>query len=135
MSNSSTTQMNAIPSARPAVPVRRKTRGPDRYQYLTQTGPGTPAGDLLRAYWQPVAMVDALPSGAAPQPVRLLGEDLVLFRDDQARVGLIDRKCAHRCTDLALGRIEDGGIRCPYHGWLFDVHGRCLEQPAEVSAA
>ena len=115
------------------VPARMKTRGPDRYQYLTQTGPGTPAGDLLRSYWQPVAIADTLPSGAAPQPVRILGEDLVLFRDDLDRVGLIDRKCAHRCTDLALGRIEDHGIRCPYHGWLFDVNGRCLEQPAEVS--
>lgn len=115
------------------VPVRMKSRGSDRYQYLTQTGPGTPAGELLRRYWQPVAIASALPPGAAPQAVKLLGEDLVLFRDDQNRVGLIDRKCAHRCTDLALGRVEDGGLRCPYHGWLFDVNGRCLEQPAEVS--
>jgi nitrite reductase/ring-hydroxylating ferredoxin subunit len=117
----------------PAVPVRITSRGPDRYQYLTQTGPGTPAGDLLRSYWQPIAKVDSLPPGGAPVPIRIFSEDLVLFRDDQGRVGLIDRKCAHRCTDLALGRIEDGGIRCPYHGWLFDVHGRCLEQPAEAS--
>jgi phthalate 4,5-dioxygenase len=115
------------------VTVRAKPRGPDRYQYLTQTGPGTPAGELLRRYWQPVALIDSLPPGAAPQPVRLLSEDLVLFRDDQNRVGLIDRRCAHRCTDLALGRVEDGGLRCPYHGWLFDVHGRCLDQPAEAS--
>ncbi len=115
------------------VTVRAKPRGPDRYQYLTQTGPGTPAGELLRRYWQPVALIDSLPPGAAPQPVRLLSEDLVLFRDDQNRVGLIDRRCAHRCTDLALGRVEDGGLRCPYHGWLFDVHGHCLDQPAEAS--
>jgi nitrite reductase/ring-hydroxylating ferredoxin subunit len=116
----------------PPVPLR-KASGADRFQYLTQTGPGTPAGQLLRSYWQPVAQVQSLPPGAAPAPIRILGEDLILFRDDEGRVGLIDRKCAHRCTDLALGRIEDGGIRCPYHGWLFDVHGRCLKQPAEAS--
>ncbi len=80
-----------------------------------------------------MALAHAVAPGSAPLPVRILGEDLVLFRDDQGRLGLIDRKCAHRCTDLALGRIEDGGIRCPYHGWLFDVRGRCLEQPAELS--
>ena len=116
------------------APIRIKSRGPDRFQYLSQTGPGTPAGDLLRSYWQPIAKIDSLPQGSAPQPIRILGEDLILFRDDQGRVGLIDRKCAHRCTDLALGRIEDGGIRCPYHGWLFDVAGHCLDQPAEASA-
>ena len=115
------------------ISAKLKQRGSDRYQYLTQTNSGTPAGELLRSYWQPVALISSLPAGAAPQPIRILGEDLVLFRDDQGQVGLIDRKCAHRCTDLALGRIEDGGIRCPYHGWLFDVNGRCLEQPAEVS--
>lgn len=119
----------------PAIPVKAKPRGADRYQYLTQTGPGTPAGELLRSYWQPVALADALAPGAAPQPVRILGEDLVLFRDDEGRIGLIDRQCAHRCTDLALGRIEAGGIRCPYHGWLFDVRGRCLDQPAEAAAS
>ncbi|MGQ3076128.1 MAG: Rieske 2Fe-2S domain-containing protein, partial [Ferrovibrionaceae bacterium] len=116
------------------ITLHARPRGADRHQYLTQTNAGTPAGELLRRYWQPVALVASLPAGAPPQPIRILGEDLVLFRDDQDRVGLIDRKCAHRCTDLALGRIEDGGIRCPYHGWLFDVAGRCLDQPAEASA-
>jgi len=120
-------------STQPVV-FKPKSRGADRYQYLTQTNAGTPAGELLRRYWQPVALADSLPPGAAPQPVRIMGEDLVLFRDDHGQVGLIDRKCAHRCTDLALGRIEAGGIRCPYHGWLFDVNGRCLDQPAEISA-
>ncbi len=114
-------------------PIRIKPRGADRYQYLTQTNAGTPAGDLLRSYWQPVALVSALEGDAPPLPVRIMGEDLILFRDDQGRIGLIDRKCAHRCTDLALGRVEDGGIRCPYHGWLFDVNGKCLDQPAEAS--
>jgi phthalate 4,5-dioxygenase oxygenase subunit len=126
-------EINAMTEEVQTKPVKMKPRGADRYQYLTQTGPGTPAGDLMRSYWQPVELVEAMPQGAAPRPIRILGEDLVLFRDDQDRVGLIDRKCAHRCTDLALGRVEDGGIRCPYHGWLFDVHGRCLDQPAEAS--
>ena len=112
----------------PAAP-----RGAQRYQYLTHTNSGTPAGELLRRYWQPVAPLDSLPADGSPQPIRIMGEDLVLFRDDQGAVGLIDRKCAHRCADLALGRIESGGIRCPYHGWLFGVDGRCLDQPAEAS--
>lgn len=111
----------------------KQSRGADRYQYLTQTNAGTPAGELMRRYWQPVAMADAVPLGGAPVPIRVLGEDLILFRDNEGKVGLIDRRCAHRCTDLALGRIEAGGIRCPYHGWLFDTNGKCLEQPAEVS--
>jgi len=118
-----------------SAPVQASTapRGADRYQYLTRTDAGTPTGELMRRYWQPVALADSMGPGAAPQPIRILGEDLVLFRDDQGALGLIDRKCAHRCADLALGRVEDGGIRCPYHGWLFDVKGRCLQQPAETS--
>ena len=115
------------------ITIRPRQRGADRYHYLTQTSAGTPAGELLRRYWQPVALIDSLPPGVAPQPIRIMSEDLVLFRDDGGHVGLIDRKCAHCCTDLALGRVEAGGIRCPYHGWLFDVNGRCLDQPAEAS--
>ncbi|NIO12020.1 MAG: Rieske 2Fe-2S domain-containing protein, partial [Deltaproteobacteria bacterium] len=72
-----------------------------------------------------------LPPGGAPLPVRLLGEDLVLFRDDQGRPGLLGLHCAHRGADLSYGRVEDGGIRCIYHGWLYDIHGRCLDQPGE----
>jgi phenylpropionate dioxygenase-like ring-hydroxylating dioxygenase large terminal subunit len=98
---------------------------------LTRVGPGTPMGELLRRFWQPVALADELPEGSAPQPVRLLGEDLVLFRDDRGRVGLLGLSCSHRLVDLSYGRIEDGGLRCIYHGWLYDVHGHCLEQPAE----
>jgi len=100
-------------------------------QLLTQTGRGTPAGELLRRYWQPVALAEELPPGGAPLAVRILGEDLVLFRDDRGRVGLLGLHCAHRGTDLSYGRIEDGGLRCLYHGWLYDIHGRCLEQPGE----
>jgi len=100
-------------------------------QLLTQTDRGKPAGDLLRRYWQPVALATELPPGGAPLAVRILGEDLVLFRDDQERIGLLGIHCAHRGTDLSYGRIEDGGLRCLYHGWLYDIHGRCLEQPGE----
>jgi phthalate 4,5-dioxygenase len=100
-------------------------------EMLTQTGPGTPCGDLLRRYWQPVALSEELPSGAAPLKVGILGENLVLFRDDQGRPGLLGLHCSHRGTDLSYGRIEGGGLRCLYHGWLYDVHGRCLEQPGE----
>jgi phenylpropionate dioxygenase-like ring-hydroxylating dioxygenase large terminal subunit len=98
---------------------------------LTRTAPGSPCGALMRRYWQPVALAEELPSGSAPLKVRILGEELVLFRDDQQRIGLIGVHCAHRGTDLSYGRIESGGLRCLYHGWLYDVCGRVLEQPGE----
>jgi phenylpropionate dioxygenase-like ring-hydroxylating dioxygenase large terminal subunit len=98
---------------------------------LTQTGRGTAAGELLRRYWQPIALSEELPSGAAPHRVKVLGEDLVLFRDDKGRVGLLGIHCSHRGTDLSYGRVENGGLRCLYHGWLYDIQGRCLEQPGE----
>lgn len=98
---------------------------------LTQTGRGTPAGELLRRYWQPIALSEELPPNGAPQRMTVLGEDLVLFRDDKGRVGLLGIHCSHRGTDLSYGRIENGGLRCLYHGWLYDIQGRCLEQPGE----
>ena len=98
---------------------------------ITRIGPGTPAGDLMRRYWQPVALVDELAGNRPIKPVTLLGESLVLFRDDKGRYGLIERACPHRGTDLAYGRLEDGGLRCAFHGWLFDINGQCLETPAE----
>ena len=98
---------------------------------LTQTDPKTPCGELLRRYWQPVALSEELPKGGAPLKVRILGEYLVLFRDDQDRPGLLGLHCSHRGTDLSYGRIEDGGLRCLYHGWLYDICGRVLEQPGE----
>jgi len=98
---------------------------------LTRVGPGTPAGELLRRYWQPVALSEELPHGGAPMPVKILGEDLVLFRDNQGRPGLLGIHCAHRGADLSYGRVEDGGLRCIYHGWLYDIQGRCLDQPGE----
>ena len=98
---------------------------------LTGVGPRTPGGALLRRYWQPVALLDELEGPRPVRPVRALGEDFVLFRDEAGSLGLIDRGCPHRGVDLAYGRLEDGGLRCPFHGWLFATDGRCLETPAE----
>ena len=98
---------------------------------ITRIGPGTPCGNLMRRYWQPAALVDELEGPRPVKPVRLLGENLVLFRDEQGRYGLLDRHCPHRGADLAFGRRENGGLRCSFHGWLFDVTGQCLETPAE----
>jgi phenylpropionate dioxygenase-like ring-hydroxylating dioxygenase large terminal subunit len=98
---------------------------------LTQTGPDTPCGGLMRAYWQPAALVSELRDERPVTPVRLLGEDLVLFRKPDGGHGLIGRYCAHRGVDLAYGRLEECGLRCLYHGWLYGPDGRCLEQPAE----
>ncbi|MDO8875940.1 MAG: aromatic ring-hydroxylating dioxygenase subunit alpha [Pseudolabrys sp.] len=98
---------------------------------ITRTGPATPAGRLMRQYWQPAALVDELSGNRPVKPVRLFGEDLVIFKDDKDRYGLIGRRCPHRGTDLAYGRLEDGGLRCAFHGWLFDVNGKCLQTPAE----
>jgi len=100
-------------------------------ELMTITGRGSAAGDLLRQYWQPAALVEELSPSRPLVPVKLLGEDLVLFRDASGRLGLIDRHCPHRGADLCFGRLEDGGLRCAFHGWLFDVTGQCLEQPAE----
>jgi len=98
---------------------------------LTRTDPKTPCGELLRRYWQPVALSEELPPEGAPLRVRILGEDLALFRDDRGRPGLLALHCSHRGTDLSYGRVEDGGLRCLYHCWLYDVSGCILEQPGE----
>src|SRR5438046_2565285 len=98
---------------------------------LSHVGPGTPGGDYLRRYWQPVGLSTEVTPGSKPLQVRILGEDLVLFRDNQGRPGLLGLRCSHRLTSLAYGRVEDGGLRCPFHGWVYDVNGHCLEQPAE----
>ena len=101
---------------------------------LTQTNRGTPCGELMRRYWLPAALSEELPVGTnAALPVRLLGEDLVLFRDPSGQPGLLGIHCAHRGADLSYGRVEDGGLRCIYHGWLYDIRGRCIDQPGEVS--
>jgi phthalate 4,5-dioxygenase oxygenase subunit len=102
---------------------------------LVHTGPGTPCGELMRRYWQPVALASELPTDAEPLAIKILGEELVLFRDDRGRVGLLDRFCAHRGVDLTYGRCDPGGLRCLYHGWLYDIEGNCLEQPAEPAGS
>ena len=94
---------------------------------LTCVGRGTPMGELLRRYWHPVGLISD--AGEQPRMVRVLGEDLVLFRDRSGRAGLVYPRCAHRGASLYYGRTEERGIRCCYHGWLFDVEGHCLEQP------
>ncbi|MBO9711664.1 MAG: aromatic ring-hydroxylating dioxygenase subunit alpha [Sphingomonas sp.] len=101
---------------------------------LTRVGPGTPGGEVLRRYWQPAALAEELDAHPVV-PVTLLGERLVLFRDDAGDLGLVQRSCPHRGVDLSYGRCEDGGLRCPFHGWLFDRLGRCLERPAEADGA
>lgn len=100
---------------------------------LMQVGPGTPMGQLLRYYWMPIAAVAELEDDPV-KPVRLFGEDLVLYRDKAGTYGLLDRHCPHRRADLSYGWVEGCGLRCNYHGWLFDDAGRCIEQPYEEIA-
>jgi 5,5'-dehydrodivanillate O-demethylase len=102
----------------------------EKNRQLTEVGPGTAMGEVLRRHWHPIGAVDALARNPV-QPVRLLGEDLVLFRDRSGDYGLIERQCSHRRADLANGFVEEHGIRCHYHGWQFATDGRCLAQPYE----
>ena len=99
---------------------------------LTQTGPGTPMGELFRRYWLPALLSRELPEPDCP-PVRLklLSERMVAFRDSSGRLGVIDEFCAHRGVSLWFGRNEENGIRCPYHGWKYDVNGQCVDVPSE----
>jgi 5,5'-dehydrodivanillate O-demethylase len=101
----------------------------DKNDRLTRVGPGTAMGTLLRRYWWPIAPSAMV--GLEPVKRRLLGEDLVLFRDRQGRLGLLAEQCPHRRASLSLGCVEGEGLRCGYHGWLFDTTGQCLEQPGE----
>ena len=99
-------------------------------ELLTRTGPGTLMGEYFRRYWLPVALSRELPEpDGAPLRVQMLGEQLLAFRDTQGRVGLIEPACAHRGADLFYGRNEEGGLRCVYHGWKYDVDGRCIDMP------
>ncbi len=99
---------------------------------LTQTDPGTPMGDFFRHYWIPALLATELPENDCP-PVRvkLLGEPLIAFRDTEGRYGLMDEFCAHRRVSLWFGRNEEGGLRCPYHGWKYDYTGQCVDVPSE----
>ena len=103
--------------------------------FLTQVGPGTPGGDLLRRYWHPVAVSAELTDEKPTMFVRILGEDLVLFKDKSGRVGLLADHCSHRGASLLYGRVEERGIACAYHGWLYDCEGNILETPPERNEA
>ena len=104
----------------------------EQNEFLCQTDAGTPMGNLFRRFWAPFLLSSELPtSDCDPVRVRLMGEDLISFRDTEGRVGLIDQFCAHRGVSLWFGRNEECGIRCPYHGWKYDVNGNCIELPSE----
>ena len=97
---------------------------------LTRVGPGTVMGSFMRQYWIPAAKSSELQRDGAPMRLMLLGEKLIAFRDSQGRVGVMDHHCPHRCASLFLGRNEEDGIRCIYHGWKFDVEGNCVDMPS-----
>jgi phenylpropionate dioxygenase-like ring-hydroxylating dioxygenase large terminal subunit len=100
--------------------------------FLTRTGPGTPMGNLLRRYWIPALLSSEIAEpDCPPVRVKLLGERLIAFRDSQGRIGVMDEFCAHRGASLWFGRNEENGLRCPYHGWKYDVTGQCMEVPSE----
>jgi phenylpropionate dioxygenase-like ring-hydroxylating dioxygenase large terminal subunit len=101
-------------------------------ELLTQTGPGTPMGELFRQYWIPALLAEELPEdGCPPVRVKLLSERMIAIRDSEGRYGLVDEFCAHRGVSLWFGRNEQGGLRCAYHGWKYDVTGQCVEVPSE----
>src|SRR5947207_12885282 len=105
-------------------------------ELLTRVGPGTPMGNLLRRFWQPFALATELPApDSDPVRVRVLGEDLVAFRDTNGSVGLIQNNCPHRGASLFFGRNEEAGIRCVYHGWQFDTQASCIVMPHEPTEA
>ncbi len=97
---------------------------------LVRVGPGTVMGNLMRQYWLPAAMSSELKADGEPMRLMLLGEKLIAFRDSHGRVGVMDHKCPHRCASLFLGRNEECGLRCVYHGWKFDVEGNCVDMPS-----
>ncbi|MEO6380115.1 MAG: Rieske 2Fe-2S domain-containing protein, partial [Caulobacteraceae bacterium] len=102
----------------------------DQNVLLTRVGPGTPCGELMRRYWHPI-YPEALLRENPVAKVRILCEDLVLFRDRSGRLGLVQERCPHRGVSLSLGIPQQQGLRCCYHGWLFDTDGKCLETPLE----
>jgi len=102
----------------------------EQNEQLTRVGPGTPMGNLLRCYWYPVATCEEIKKNPV-KAVRILGESLTLFKDRNNRFGLIGQRCLHRGVDLKHGIPEDEGLRCPYHGWMYDTSGQCIDQPCE----
>ncbi len=107
----------------------------DENELLTRVGRGTPAGELLRRYWHPVAAAGEFTKAKSILPVKIMGEELVVYRDLKGNYGLVGEHCPHRSASLAYGRVDEEGIRCPYHGWKFDGTGKCLEQPAEPAGS
>jgi phthalate 4,5-dioxygenase oxygenase subunit len=103
---------------------------PEDNETLTRVGPGTPMGNLLRRFWVPALLEEEVAADGAPSKLRLLGEDLIAFRNTEGRVGVVDAFCAHRRAPLFLGRNEENGLRCVYHGWKYDVDGNCVDLPA-----
>jgi phthalate 4,5-dioxygenase oxygenase subunit len=104
----------------------------EQNDFLTQTGPGTPMGELFRRYWLPALLAEELPEpDCPPVKLQLLSERMVAFRDSEGRLGAIDEFCAHRGVSLWFARNEENGLRCPYHGWKYDVTGQCIEVPSE----
>ena len=108
---------------------------PEENELLTRVGRGTPAGELLRRYWQPIAIAKDISDQHPVKFVRILGEDLVLFQSKKGQVGLLQDRCSHRGASLSYGRVEERGIACAYHGWLYDTEGNCLETPAEPAGS
>ena len=126
-------------STHPTIPIIPADTGtaygrkpPSHKAELTEVRAGTPMGELLRRYWHPVGL--SPDANDTPRQVQVLGETLILFRDKSGRPGLVHPHCAHRGSSLYYGKVEERGIRCCYHGWLFDVQGHCLEQPCEPQA-
>jgi len=108
----------------------------EQNELLTQTGPGTPMGNMFRSYWLPALLAEELPEpGSPPVRIKLLSERLLAFRDSDGKLGLIDEFCAHRGVSLWFGRNEDGGIRCAYHGWKYDREGQCIDIPSEPAGS
>jgi len=107
----------------------------EQNEMLTGVGPVTPGGELLRRYWQPIAVAKELTDAEPTKFVRVLGEDLVLFRDKSGNIGLLGDHCTHRGASLLYGRPEERGLACAYHGWLYDTAGNCLETPAEPAGS
>ena len=102
----------------------------EQNERLSRVGPNTPCGDLMRRYWHPIAAVSQM-NERPTMPIRILGEDMVLYKDLSGTYGLVPPFCPHRRMELVYGIPEEKGLRCPDHGWLFDETGRCLEQPYE----
>jgi 5,5'-dehydrodivanillate O-demethylase len=103
----------------------------EQNERLTRVGPGTPGGELLRRYWQPLCPAAEITADKPKKCVRILGEDLLVFRDGEGRLACVEEHCKHRGTSLFYGYLEPAGIRCCYHGWLYDIQGQCIEQPFE----